>query len=87
MDRHAGSIITANNFPLLLLGHPANARPALFRHLREVLQARDVHRRILSFHLRSLLARRVGGVDIALALDLLLVAAVGIHAHGQREET
>jgi len=80
------SIVAADDLPLLLLGHPADTRPALLSHLREVFHAHEVHGHIFAFLLRRLFAHRVRRVDIRLALDLFLVAALGVHCDGQAEQ-
>ena len=63
--------------PFLDLGDPADARPAILLHMREVFHASDVNRDIGSLLLGILLAGRVGFVNVVNAADLQVVGALG----------
>ncbi len=62
--------------PLFLLGHPANARPAVFLHSWQVLHAVEIGWEVLSLLLGSFLAKGVSLVDVVDALDFEVVGAV-----------
>jgi len=71
--------------PVLLLGNPANARPAVMLHLGEIFEAVEVHGNISSFLTGSLLADGLCLVDIVNASNLEVVWAVG--SEGECEES
>lgn len=77
----------ALDVPFLLLGNPANARPALLFHLGEVFHAVKISGNISSFLVGSLLADRVGLVDVVNAANLQVMGAVSSHcAESQKGE-
>lgn len=75
------------DLPVVKLGNPANARPAVLLHRSEVFQAFQINRDISSLLLGSLLADGVGLVDVVDASYFQVVrAGSSLVGHGDCEE-
>jgi hypothetical protein len=72
--------------PFLLLGDPADARPAVLLHRGEVLEALEVHGDIGSLLASRLLANREGLVDVIDAAHLQIVGTVSSERQGQESQ-
>lgn len=74
------------DFPVVDLGNPANARPAVLLHGGEVFEALEINGDISSLLLCSLFADGVGFVDVIDASDLQVVGAVGRQGQGEQSQ-
>ena len=77
-----GGSFASFDFPMLLFGNPADARPTVLSHLREVFEAVEVHGNISSFLSGSLLTDGFSLVDVIDASDFEIVRAVSVDAVG-----
>ena len=72
--------------PVVELGDPANAGPAVFFHGGEVFEALQIHGDVSSLLSSSLFADRLGLVDVVDASYFQVVRALVGVGHGQGEE-
>lgn len=73
------------NVPLVELGNPAYAGPAILVHLHEVFHAVEVGGHIRAFFVGCLLADGVGLVDVVDATNFQVVGAIGSRGEQGKE--